>query len=158
MYPYKPKSGYVEVFEQQEDGSLIKLTEGNNLFVNTSFDILSGALLGQAGKAIDTIAIGSGGILNSVPQTPNLNDTALYNEVFRKVGYVDVEVESILEPNHITFKFIIDEDESNSIGAQVINEVGLFSNDGTMFSRKILATEVVKSPNKAIIFYWKIIF
>lgn len=157
--PYLPKNGFVEVFEIEEDNSLTcVLKKDKNLFVNTSFDIMVGALQGDSNKIIDTIAIGSGGIINSIVQTPNLADTSLYTETFRKSVVSSIEVESILTPNYIKYKFVIEKAEGNGAGVEIVNELGLFSADGTMFSRKTLNTEIIKTNEKALIIYWTLEF
>ena len=128
-----------------------------NLIVNSSFDIISSLLVSASStKKIDTIKVGNGGIINSVLQSPTLNDTSLYNEVYSQTGTSGITVESILD-KYIEFRFLISKSDGNGSGANIYNEAGLSSNDGTLYARKTF-TEVIKTPEKEILISWKIKF
>lgn len=148
------KRGVFTLFEEDKNGNR-QILEQDNTIVNSSFNIVAGALQGNVDKRITTIAFGDGGIINSVKQTPSLNDTALYHELIRITETTDIDVESILKPYYITFKFEMIEADGNGIGAQIYSEAGIFSEDGTMFARKTF-NEVVKTPEKKFIVEWKL--
>ena len=157
---WQPKNGYVSIHIIDEDNNIkdTLIDEDKNLFVNTSIDIMTGCLIGDNNKKIDTLSIGDGGVIDSIIQTPTINDTALYNETYRKVGYDSVITETILEDKYIVFKFVIPKSEGNgALGVTTITEMGLFSNDGTMFSRKTFS-EKIKSIDKSLLIEWKLAF
>lgn len=145
------------IFKLIEEDSLGKQTviEESNTIVNSSFLVITGALTGDTNKRITSLALGDGGVVNSVKQTPNVLDTALYHELIRLTSPDDIAIESILKPFYITFKFELGTAEGNGIGAQIYNEAGLFSNDGTMFARKTFTT-AVKTPEKKFLVEWKL--
>lgn len=133
------------------------LVHDDNIIVNNSWLIISGLLNRDTNKFISSLALGDGGVINSELQSPTINDTNLYNEIFRKTSYESIIVESILKPYYITFKFSIDELEANGSSAQIYSEAGLMSIDGTLFSRKTF-TEVIKTPEKKFLIDWKLVY
>ena len=133
------------------------LVHDDNVIVNNSWLIVSGLLNGETDKIISSLSLGDGGIIDSKLQTPSVNDTVLFNELFRKESIEETIIETILTPYSITFKFSIDELEANGTSAQIYSEAGLLSVDGTMFSRKTFA-EVVKTPEKKFLIDWKLVY
>jgi len=135
----------------------VQLVHDNNVIVNNSWLIVSGLLNGDSNKFITTIALGDGGVQNSILTTPKVTDTTLYNETFRKTSTESVVIESLLTPYYITFKFDILESEANGSNAQIYSEAGLMSTDGTLFSRKTFK-EVIKTPEKKFLIDWKLVY
>ena len=145
--------GRFKLIEVMNDKENVVVDEQNKI-VNTSFQVLVNCLQGTVGSKISSLALGDGGIVNSELQTPNVLDTHLYHETLR-FDYSTIITESILKPFSITWRFILNEDEGNGIGAAIYNEAGLYSLDGVLFSRKTF-TESVKTPEKKFIIEWKI--
>ena len=140
-----------------EDGEEVLQHHDKNTIVKNSFNIMSSLLVNaNTNKKIDTIKIGDGGIISSVIQTPSVNDTSLYNEIYEQAGTTSVTIESILEKS-ITFRFLIAKTDGNGTGVAIYNEAGLASTDGTLYARKTF-TEIIKTPEKEILIEWKIIF
>ena len=154
---FKPKSGWVTIYSKDKEGNIETLLDNEkNLFVTTSADIIAGCLQGDTDKAITTLATGDGGVIDSEVQTPTVGDTSLYSEIFRKEEVTSTVTELILDDKYITFKFTIEKDESNGdLNVTPISELGLFSADGTMFSRKCFS-EIIKTPLKELSIEWKI--
>lgn len=131
-----------------------KVIENDNTIVLTSFDIVVGALQGDTDKLISYLALGDGGVVNSVIQTPSRLDKTLYSETFT-VPYKEILIENIIEPYHLTYRFELLEEEGNGAGSTIYSEAGLMSADGTMFARKTFF-ETIKTPEKKLIVEWKL--
>jgi len=128
----------------------------NNLIVDDAFLIMANLLSdADPNKKIDTIALGDAGIVNNEFVFPYPNDKTLRNELFRKTTRESVQVD--LLKKRITFRFLIETIEANGIGAQLYNEAGLFSTDGTMFARKVFP-EFVKTQDQIIIIDWSMVW
>jgi len=153
----KPTKGIFKMYTLDDLGNEEVIIEKKNLIVNTSFDIISGCLLGDTNKQINTIKIGDGGIINGVQQPPKLTDTSLYHEIFSKTGLDNTVIEKVLFPNYINFNFVISKDEANGTGSEIVNEAALASNDGTIFSR-LTFPENIKTPQKQISISWRLIY
>lgn len=138
------------------DDKIVHHIHEKNLIVDSSFHVLSQLVsAGTPGKIIDTIAIGDAGIVDSNFVFPYKSDVTLRNEVFRKVGTTNVVISEI--DRSVMFQFDIAEGEANGVGAAIYNEAGLFSHDGTMFSRKVF-NEFVKTPDQKILIRWSLLW
>jgi len=136
----------------------IQLVYDNNVIVNNSWLIVSGLLNGDNTKAISYLALGDGGVQNSVLQYPSVYDTRLFHEVYKDTKIHSVLIEKLIKPYYITFKFELQPNEGNGAGvAQIYSEAGLFSSDGTMFSRKTFDS-VIKTPEKKFSIDWKLVY
>ena len=155
MDKFKFTRGVFKLYSESKDGTIDIIEQEDNTIVDSAFQIVSGALLGDTTKKITSIAFGDGGISAGVRVSPNVKDLYLANETFRKDEYEEVIVESIIKPYYISFKFTLDEDEANGLGAMMFNEAGLFAQDGTMFARKTFR-EAIKTPEKKFIVEWKL--
>ena len=155
MDKFKFTQGIFKLYSEDKNGNIEVIEEDKNTIVDTAFDIVQAALLGDNTKRLDTIAFGDGGISGGVRVSPNVKDVYLANETFRKAEYESVVVESIIKPYYIAFKFVLAEDEANGSGAMLFNEAGLFAHDGTMFARKTFR-EAIKTPEKKFIVEWKL--
>ncbi len=150
-----PMEGIFDLTLMQDDKILHHIHE-KNLIVDTSFNVLSQLIsAGTPGKVIDTIAIGDAGIVNSNFVFPFKSDVTLRNETFRKVGTSNIVISEI--DRSVMFQFDIAEAEANGVGAAIYNEAGLFSNDGTLFSRKVF-NEFVKTPDQKILIRWSLLW
>lgn len=152
------KKGVFTLWEvNKQTNTKTKLVHDDNVIVNNSWNIISGLLSNTPNKYISSLALGDGGIQNSILQTPTINDTALFNEIYRDNTIQTTVIESIVKPYYITFKFSIGEMVANNGAAQIYSEAGLFSADGTMFSRKTFH-EVLKTPEKKFLIDWKLVY
>lgn len=150
-----PVEGIFDLQLMQDDKIITHIHE-KNLIVNSSFNVLVNLIgYGTPGKVIDTIAMGDAGIVNSAFVFPYKSDVTLRNETFRKTGTSNIVISEA--DKTITFHFDINETEGNGVGAALYNEAGLFSNDGTMFSRKVF-NELVKTPDQKIIIRWSLLW
>lgn len=135
-----------ENFESIED-----FYEEKNLILDGAFNILANLMVtGDTDKIMQGIAIGNQGIVDSVEYPPLPNDTTLRNEVFRK-DFFDHHINNVTKT--VSFKIVIETTEANGSGAQIINEAGIYSADGTMFARKVFR-EFPKSANNRLIITW----
>ena len=125
-----------------------------NLIVDSYFNIIVGLFSGDTNKQISSLALGDGGVVNGILQSPSLSDTTLYSQVFQKDTIENISIESILD-KYISYNFIIEKNESNGTGAQVISEIGLKSVDGTLFARKCFS-EIVKTSEKILYIEWRL--
>lgn len=133
------------------------LVEDHNIVVNKAFDILSSLMTSaDSGKIINTIKCGDGGVVNNVLQTPAKKDIELYRETFSKTGFTNITINTVTELS-VTFSMSILEEEGNGVSARLYSEAGLFSNDGTMFSRKCFPEQLKTIDNEWLI-EWTIIF
>lgn len=149
--------GIFTLYEVDKNQNKKVLVYDDNVIVNNSWLIVSGLLNSDSNKFITSLALGDGGVINSTLQTPTVDDTVLYNELFRKTTVESTIIETITKPYYITFKFDILEAEANGAAAQVYSEAGLMSTDGTMFSRKTFR-EVLKTPEKKFLIDWKLVY
>ena len=147
--------GIVTIWEDEKIDKNI-IFQDKNLIVNSFFDIMVGLFIPNSNKLITQLALGSGGVINSVLQTPNLNDTVLYTPLFVKTTYDSVVVEKITSKS-ISYNFSISKSEANGTGTQIYSELGLLSADGTMFARKTFQ-EIVKNSDKEFYIEWKLVF
>lgn len=149
--------GKFQLIEKDKNGIEKILVYDNNLVVNNAFTILAGLMSNPLpSKKIDTIKLGTGGILNSIIQTPQKRDTQLYRETFSKQGFTDIIINTVDELS-ITFMMILGKDEANNLGASIFNEAGLFSGNGIMFARKTFSEQLKTVENEWTI-KWTIIF
>ena len=146
--------GIVTIWENEKTDDNIIMNQEKNLVVNDFFEIIVGLFSGDASKQITTLKLGSGGVINSVLQDPNVTDNDLYTPLYEETTPTSVVVETILEKS-ISYNFTIDTTEANGTGAEVYSEMGLFSVDGTMFSRKTFL-EIVKTVDKTLFIEWKL--
>lgn len=150
----KPR-GEVTIWENEKKDSNI-LVKDSNLIVKNYFNIIANCLKGDQTYKISKLKIGDGGIIDNVLQTPSFNDTDLYNTVFEKTSVDNIMIENIID-TYISFNFIVGNSEANGTGAQIINEIGLLSENGLMFARKTFS-EIVKTSEKELIVEWKLKF
>jgi len=146
----KPTKGIFNL-EIYENGELVHSHVDKNLIVDSGFLILANLVAtADSGKIIDTIALGSQGIVDNKFIFPVVSDVTLRNETFRKTGRT-YTIDTINKK--IEFVFVLDETEGNGAGARVYNEAGLISSDGTMMARKVFP-ECVKTPNQKMFVRW----
>lgn len=146
----KPSKGVFNL-EIYEGDVLVHSHVDKNLIVDSGFLILSNLVAtADSGKIIDTIALGSQGIVNNKFIFPVVSDVTLRNETFRKTGRT-YTIDTINK--QIEFVFTLSESEGNGVGARVYNEAGLYSSDGTMMARKVFP-ECVKTPNQKMFVRW----
>lgn len=134
-----------------EDEKVVHSFTDKNMIVDSGFLILAGLVTtGSDTKIIDTIALGSQGIVDNKFVFPTQTDQTLRVETFRKTGCT-FTVDEL--GKQVEFVFTLDEAEGNGPGARLYTEAGLFSNDGTMMARRVFP-ECVKTPSQKMIIRW----
>jgi len=146
----KPSKGIFNL-EISEEGEIVHTFSDKNMIVDVGFGILAGLVTtGDSNKVIDTIALGSAGIVDNKFVFPTLTDQTLRVETFRKTGCT-FNIDTIKK--QVEFIFILDKTEGNGGGARLYTEAGLFSHDGTMMARRVFP-EAVKTPNQIMTIRW----
>jgi hypothetical protein len=143
------------IFEYQvfENDILIAEYRDDNKIVNSSFDIIVGALIsGDTNFKLDMLKLGNGGVINNVLQQPNVLDLDLYSSQISLLS-PNIIVEKLID-TYVKFQWTLNYDQGNGLGAMIYTEAGLFSTDGsTMFSRKTFP-EIIKDNTKKIVVNW----
>lgn len=133
------------VFLQIRDadtGRLIEQSEEHNLVVNLGRKNVARLLGGDAtGKAITQIAVGEG------TAAPAKGDTDLTNKFTKAIGSVSYPTD-----NSVQFNFEIGTADANG---KNITELGLFNDNGVLFSRKTRAA-IAKTSAVVITGIWTI--
>jgi hypothetical protein len=117
----------------------------HNLIVNGAFFQMA-RLVGAdvTGRSVTKIGFGTGGA------DPAVTDTALTNQYLRSVsGYTDPE------DGQVQINWVLPTTEGN--GMKIL-EFGLFTTDGTLFSRKVREEAIPKESDISLEGSWIIIF
>jgi hypothetical protein len=128
----------------------------NNLVVSKSRDILRHLLFdADPQKIIKYIKFGNGGTGDDVtkPISPELSDTNLNGDII-----ISKTVKKVLkDDNKILYSAIIEKNEANGDGTEIITEAGLFNLDDEMFAR-ITFPAIIKTPIRQFELQWTLIF
>lgn len=151
--------GIFDLETRDSDNNIVDKIYQDNIIVNSSFDIISSLFVdGDSNKKINILKLGNGGIYNSLVKVPIVTETDLYNPIIQKnipTLYTQANVIKDSLNKMIIFTWVFEQNEANGDGAEIYSEAGLFSSDGTMFSKKNF-TEVIKTPDKKMIVKWTI--
>ena len=144
-------NGILDIKIYNESNKLVHVIREKNKVVDNAFEIIYDLFNGDGTKGISKLAVGTGGILNSVVKTVDDNDHDLYTKVKEtsEVAIVKNTLEKSISYNS-TIRFGTGE-------SYLLSEAGLFNNDDVMFSRKCF-TEFVVDANFSIVINWKIFF
>lgn len=139
---------------KKQDGSVDKVpyyAKKNVITLTAKQKILSGIYLTTNSDPVTTLAIGTGGTLDSgglYPRAVNQSLTSLYAYL------MSLSVTYSIAPTVPSVTFIADVDESTANGSD-INEAGLYTQGGTMFNIKTFPS-ITKSSSFGIHFEWTI--
>lgn len=138
----------------KEDGKVVDTWDQSNLVV-TQGRVEECHIIadGDANRVVTYLAVGTGGHAPGdpfTPITPQMSDTALETEEFRKL----ISSYTFPIPTTVEFYTIINETEANGHN---ITEAGLFCLNNSLFAR--ITFEVIpKTATRTIEFYWRIIY
>lgn len=125
--------------------------EDNVVTLLAKQNVLAGIYLSTTSDPVATLQVGTGGGLDQqslYPKPVNQNLTALYNT------YQAIPVTYQIQPTIPSVTFIADLDESSGNG-QIINESGLFTASGVMWSIRTYPG-ITKSSEFSIHYEWVI--
>lgn len=129
----------VEVMDSKT-GQLIKKEQTHNLVVDAGLNLIRDAIQLGAISPMSRIGIGTSGT------AVNASDTALLSEIAKYT------LLSITASNKaLTCQYFLDENTANG---QTIRELGLFTDDGTMYARVVLGTPIEKTNLKVASITW----
>jgi len=139
--------GTVE-FWAERNGKIIDHWVDDNLIVNLGKESICYLLAtGNVQRVVNKIGFGTGQV------APELADTALTGAFVKSIG------SSITYPavNKLTWDWELGLTEGNGAGTVSYYEMGLFSNNNTLFSRKVRA-EMVKNSATRFFGTWTLTF
>ncbi|BES79824.1 hypothetical protein [Yersinia phage vB_Yru_GN1] len=151
--------GFLKVERILKDGTVQQLGEEQNLVVNMAANILRDLMFGDDQERIIKMHFGD---MNLGPTddtqnvaAPNLTDTALINKLYEK----NVDKSSITRDGHpaIAYSVVLETDEFNGSGSQLITEYALATSTDRIFSRKTRAA-VYKDSESSLKFTWTLVF
>lgn len=123
---------------------VIQKFSSHNLVVNTGILSILNGLAGNTFNSISKYAVGTSGA------SENVADVNLTNKYIRDITLATVEEDK----KSVTFNFNLDSSEYNG---NTIGEMGLYLSDNiTLFSRRVIAVAIKKTPNIAIQGSWTI--
>jgi hypothetical protein len=132
-------------FKILRSGVTVREYTKNNLVVDGAYFQMARLLAGDVtGRSVTKIGIGTGG------DDPDPSDTALTGQYLRTVSGYEYPADCRVKIN-----WVIPTNEGNGIA---IKEFGLFTTDGTLFSRITLEEAVPKQSAFSIEGSWTIIF
>lgn len=139
---------------KQPDGSVLHqphFEEQNVITLTAKQKVLSGLYLQAQSDPISTLAIGTGGTLDSgglYPRAVNQSLTSLYAYL------MSLPVTYSIAPTIPSVTFISDVDESTANGSN-INEAALYTQNNVMFNIKTFPS-ILKSSSFGVHFEWTI--
>lgn len=152
--------GIVEYRILDKDRKVIYSESGCNRIVNSGrgliLRLLNGVNISSEGAQVvgqsSTYPISKIGFgTNTTP--PTNEDTSLSSDALIK--YLDVGSARVIGNTEIIFDWSLQQSEGNGL---VISELGLFSHDGTLFSRKVTNNPIIKDTDMSVEGSWRIVF
>lgn len=151
--------GFLRVERILKDGTSVQLGEEQNLVVNMAATILRDLMFGDDQERIIKMHFGDMKLIaTSDTQNvagPSVSDTALINKLYEK----NVEKAITTRDNNpaIAYSVVLEADEFNGTGTQLITEYALATSSDKIFSRKTRAA-VYKDPESSLKFTWTLVF
>ncbi len=154
--------GFKGVFEMQildKNNNIIQEYKEDNIIVNNSYDIIADLFVDSDNdKRINTVKIGDGGVEKNAVNIPEAGETYLFNPwetLVTPSSYTNADVLKDRNNRSISLTWTLEQNEGNGPGYRVYNEAGLFSAEGTKFSKKKFS-EVVKTADQRMVKKWNI--
>ena len=136
----------IKIFDLK--GELLRVYDAPNTIVNGARDIMSHLLVGDGAsvRKISKLGVGRSSTL------PNRTNSALGDEVLK----VDIISNTFPATGQVEMTALLD--YNSTANNKTLNEVGLFTTDGTlMFARQVHAA-IAKTSSIQIQYLWRIIF
>ena len=151
--------GYLKAERLTESGSW-ELFDEQNLVLDQATETLRNLMFGDAAQAITRIKFGDMNLDPAVDNVstvaaPSVTDTTLVNEVFEKVATSTKVVYS--GSPAIQYEVILDANEFNGTGSQLITEYALANASNVIFTRKTRAA-IFKDAESTLRFTWTLVF
>lgn len=151
--------GIFQCFKKTTKKDWYLVLEEHNLVVNKASVILRDLMFGDTGKLINRMFYGDMGLTEeddtkNVAQ-PQPTDTAMINKIYEKA--VSKRKVTYQESPAIEYTTILNEDECNGTGSQLITEYGLVNELDELFAKKNRAA-IYKDGETSLKFVWTIVF
>lgn len=157
---HKPTcEGFLRVDRILKDGTVVQLGEEQNLVVNMAATILRDLMFGNDQERIIKMHFGDMKLKDTDDTKnvagPSVSDTALINKLYEK--NVDKAITTRDNNPAIAYSVVLEADEFNGTGSQMITEYALATSSDKIFSRKTRAA-VYKDAESSLKFTWTLVF